>query len=186
MSKLGDNAFMHCGMLTAVSMPKAVSVAGEYAFAYCFNLSSVTIPSAMESISISMFQTCCYQLRLPGLPDTVTNIERGAFNYCWSIQTVALNEGVTSLSDSVFQNCKGLVSVFIPSSVTDIKTYVFGSCNILTVVDFSACTAVPTLAATYAFSGIPADCEIRVPAALYDEWIAATNWATYASQIKAY
>ena len=46
------------------------------------------------------------------------------------------------------------------------------------------CSA-PTLSNTNAFTDIPADCEIRVPAALYDEWIAATNWSTYASKIVA-
>jgi hypothetical protein len=51
--------------------------------------------------------------------------------------------------------------------------------------DFTSHTSVPTLANSNAFQGIPADCEIRVPAALYDEWIAATNWSTYASRIVA-
>jgi hypothetical protein len=53
--------------------------------------------------------------------------------------------------------------------------------------DFTSHTVVPTLANTNAFSNIPTDCEIRVPAALYDEWIAATNWSnsTIASKIVA-
>jgi hypothetical protein len=51
--------------------------------------------------------------------------------------------------------------------------------------DFTSHTVVPTLASTGAFQNIPSDCEIRVPAALYDEWIAATNWSTYASKIVA-
>jgi hypothetical protein len=47
--------------------------------------------------------------------------------------------------------------------------------------DFSHHTAVPTLANTNAFNGIPDDCKIIVPDALYDEWIAATNWSAYAT-----
>lgn len=49
--------------------------------------------------------------------------------------------------------------------------------------DFTACTAIPTLVNVNAFTGIPSDCEIRVPASLADEWKAATNWATYADHI---
>jgi hypothetical protein len=49
--------------------------------------------------------------------------------------------------------------------------------------DFTKHTAVPTLASANAFRGIPADCEFRVPAALVDEWKAATNWSTYADKI---
>ena len=51
------------------------------------------------------------------------------------------------------------------------------------VYDFTRHTAVPTLSNTNAFNNISADCEIRVPAALADEWKAATNWSTYASYI---
>ena len=49
--------------------------------------------------------------------------------------------------------------------------------------DFSALTTVPSLSATNAFTNIPSDCKIIVPDALYDTWISATNWSTYASYI---
>jgi hypothetical protein len=49
--------------------------------------------------------------------------------------------------------------------------------------DFSKHESVPTLEATSAFKSIPSDCKIVVPDALYDEWIAATNWSTYAANI---
>ena len=48
--------------------------------------------------------------------------------------------------------------------------------------DFSTHTSVPTLNKNV-FSGIPDDCQIRVPAALYDSWKSATNWSTYADYI---
>lgn len=89
--------------------------------------------------------------------------------------------GVNSLSYN-----KLLSVLEIPASVTDIMTGAFNGCTGMAYYDFTSCTSVPALGGTNAFTGIPADCEIRVPAALYDEWIAATNWATYASYIKAY
>ena len=49
--------------------------------------------------------------------------------------------------------------------------------------DFRASKSVPTLSSTNAFKNIPSDCKIVVPDALYDTWIAATNWSTYASYI---
>ena len=49
--------------------------------------------------------------------------------------------------------------------------------------DFTALTAIPTLSNTNAFTSIPADCEIRVPAALADKWKTATNWAAHAKYI---
>jgi hypothetical protein len=49
--------------------------------------------------------------------------------------------------------------------------------------DFRASKSVPTLEGTFVFNNIPSDCKIVVPDALYDEWIAATNWSSYASYI---
>lgn len=48
--------------------------------------------------------------------------------------------------------------------------------------DFTACATVPTLAYNNIFD-LPYDCQIRVPAALVNEWKAATNWSTYADHI---
>jgi hypothetical protein len=61
----------------------------------------------------------------------------------------------------------------------------FNNCTGMAFYDFTSHTSVPTLSNISAFSGIPSDCEIRVPAVLYDEWIAATNWSAYASKIVA-
>ena len=47
--------------------------------------------------------------------------------------------------------------------------------------DFTSHTSVPTLDNANAFRNIPADCQIRVPAALYNNWKTAKNWETYAS-----
>lgn len=54
----------------------------------------------------------------------------------------------------------------------------------LEVIDMSSCNAVPTLSST-ATIGTASNPMIRVPAALYDEWIAATNWSTFADYIVA-
>ena len=37
----------------------------------------------------------------------------------------------------------------------------------------------------FEFGNINADCKIYVPASLYDTWVAATNWSTWASYIVA-
>ena len=94
-----------------------------------------------------------------------------------------LGSGVTSISSYAFYNCYSLASITIPPSVTSIGRYAFYNCYGMKYYDFTALTAVPTLANTNAFTGIAADCEIRVPASLVDEWKAAANWSTYADHI---
>ena len=46
-----------------------------------------------------------------------------------------------------------------------------------------ASASVPTLGGTSVFTSIPSDCKIVVPDSLYDTWVAATNWSTYANNI---
>jgi hypothetical protein len=51
-------------------------------------------------------------------------------------------------------------------------------------VDMSRCTSVPTLGVSN-FNVKPAGMQIKVPASLYDSFIAATNWSALASYIVA-
>ena len=70
----------------------------------------------------------------------------------------------------------------MPSSITDIYGNAFTYCDAL-VYSFSAHSTIPTLHSDDCFSDINLVAKIIVPDALYDEWIAATNWSTYADYI---
>lgn len=59
----------------------------------------------------------------------------------------------------------------------------FSGCTHLELVDFSQATAVPALSNISTFSNTNNTFKIVVPDALYNDWIAASNWSTYASQI---
>ena len=147
--------------LKRVKIGSSVSIQSN-ALQYCYSLASVHITGGAQSIG------------------------NYAFAYCHSLSSVTIPDGVTSISGYAFYYCHSLSSVTIPGSVETIASCAFYNCYGVAYYDFTHHTAVPTLSSTDVFTGIPADCEIRVPAALYDEWIAATNWATYASYIKAY
>lgn len=103
--------------------------------------------------------------------------------YCNMLQAVEIGNSVTSIKREAFKYCYSLASVVIPNSVTSIGSSAFYNCASMAFYDFSQCTSVPTLGGTSVFSSIPSDCKIVVPDALYDEWIAATNWSSHASRI---
>ena len=105
--------------------------------------------------------------------------------YCNMLQEVYIGKNVTSIRSNAFNACYSLSSITIPHSVTSIGGSAFNGCYGIRYYDFSACTAVPALSNTNAFSSIPSDCQMLIPAVLYDEWSAATNWVSYASYMVA-
>lgn len=78
--------------------------------------------------------------------------------------------------------CSNLKTVVFSGSSPIISSNAFLNCTSLKSVDLSECTSVANLSSTTAFDGVPTTCEFRIPAALYDEWINATNWAALYAQ----
>ena len=159
MGPTGNNGRVYCNMLQEVYIGKNVTSIGNSALSYCHSLSSITIP------------------------DGVTSIDSYAFQVCYALSSITIPDGVTSIGMNAFQNCYSLSSITIPDGVTSIDSYAFGNCYGMRYYDFSACTDIPTLSNTNAFKGIPSDCQILIPAPLFDAWSTATNWATYASKM---
>lgn len=195
-------AFAYCYSLESVSIPQEVVTFYNYVFRECYSLSSIVIPRGVDTVKDSMFYSCC-SLANVVIPDSVTSINNSAFYSCYSLANIVIPNSVTSIGGSVFYRCYSLASVVIPQSVTSVGSNVFyqcyslasvvfdgavtsigGSafyqCYCMTYCDLSQCTSVPTLG-TNAYYSISS--KIIVPDALYDEWIAAANWSTYASKI---
>ena len=81
---------------------------------------------------------------------------------------------------------KGIEQVIFEGDVTSVGTHSFYNCQSMKVIDFTKCTQVPTLRGTYAFYNMSnKKYQIKVPSALYDEWISATNWSSVANKIVA-
>lgn len=175
-------AFGNCHSLFYVTIPDSVTSIDTYAFFYCYSLDSVSMPNGATSIGSYAFGNC-HSLSSVTMPDGVTSIGDYAFSNDYSLPFIDMPDGVTSIGKNAFANCYSLPSVAMPGEITSIGGYTFANCYGARYFDFTACTAVPTLANASAFTGIPADCEIRVPASLVDTWKAATNWSSLADQI---
>ena len=205
LTNIGASAFDSCYSLASITIPDSLTNIGDSAFNYCYSLASITIPDSLTNIGDSAFNSCL-SLASITIPDGVTSIGTYAFRGCNSLASITIPDGVTSVGDYALRSCVSLASITIPDGVTSIGTYAFGfcyslasitipdsvtsvgdsafrSCVSLAFYDFTACTTVPTLANTNAFTGIAADCQIRVPAALVNAWKTATNWSTYADHI---
>lgn len=142
-------------------------------------LKHITIPQEMRELPSEFIADYSYS-SISLHPNT--SLSKGCFKSCYNLQRVVLPPTLTSIPESLFENNQGLVKVVIPKNVTAIGASAFYGAKSLKIVDCSKCMQCPTLGSS-AFSYASTDYKIIVPDALYDTWIAATNWSSLASYI---
>ena len=155
-SSLKDYALSQACALTHITMPKGMTSTGNYMCYYCRGLKSVSAPKTFFAGKWG-FRDCSTLRR-------ITQSSTGFGEYAFS--STCLSSYKIRGSSAFFSN-----------------QYSFASCPRMAYYDFSNVGSVPSLKNTNVFLSIPSDCKIIVPDNLYDEWIAATNWSTYASKI---
>ena len=111
------------------------------------------------------------------------NGQVGNFSSCRSLLEVTIPADATTFVAAAFQGDNELRRVTCLGNIASIPAQVFQRCYPLRFVDFTHCTAVPTLANVNAFDSTHPQLEIRVPASLADAWKAATNWSSLADHI---
>ena len=203
-TKIGTNAFRNCYSLKHITIPQGTTSVNDGAFQRCYSLTSITIPQGAKIVAQNVFESC-YSATSIIIPKSVKNIDRGAcancfslthvvlpnntvgvygsaFAYCHSLKRIRMPQGVTTLGGA-FSYCSSLETIVIPKGVLTINDYTFELCMVLKTYDFSTHTSVPYNAGSTVFTNINPLAKIIVPDNLYDEWITATNWVTYADYI---
>lgn len=194
-------------------IPKDITHIKDYVFDGELALNSITIHKDVKSIGSDAFSYAINKLIYEGTPsdwnkilhsnsdyigltftdwngeegtaiiDDTDRVSENAFSQTQSIKKVILGDTVKYVSDDAFTFCKYIREVIFGSGITQIGNSAFYGDESIQTLNFSTATIVPTLDHTNALYKIPSTCKIIVPDALYDEWIAATNWSTYASNI---
>lgn len=189
--------------LKKIAMSKDIKNFGTETF-YNSGIRYITIPPSITKITGDMFNNCTC-LKNISLPVNVATIDTNAFKDCWGLERIIIkhvtnpggyaffenynlkkisfNSEVSYISNYICRMCASLVEA---EFLGNVKTFYDGAlqyCSSLKKLDLSHCTAVPSLQSGQALSDVPSDLQILVPAALADEWKAATNWTTYADKI---
>ena len=183
--KLNKGALSKCTSLSEITLPSHISTS-QTGGAYFHLNGCVSLKFVVVNSKISLFDsdfTGCTALSCVALPAEKYGSISG-FRGCTALESIIIPSRSSYISSNAFQDCRSLKSIVLVSTITSIQYLSFYGCTSMKFYDFSYHTKIPTLQdATYAFSGISSDWKIIVPDALYDTWIAATNWSKYASYI---
>ena len=155
-------AFAYSDSLVTVRLPNVTSSA-QSAFRYCSALESVDMPNLKDTLQTYFFQYC-YKLKNVNIP-LVTKTSTGVFQGCEELETVKLGQ-LTNLGANAFNGCIKLAALIIER----------------------VATTAPTMSSTGVFTNTPIEGGtgyIYVPTSMVDRYKSATNWSTYAAQIRA-
>ncbi len=103
----------------------------ESAFSYCSNLKNINgLPSTLIEIGKNAFNNCRSLVEIY-IPSAVRKIGEDAFFYCDSLLKVnfGMNSQLKSIEARAFQWCTKLLSFSIPSGVTHIGSSAFSLCT---------------------------------------------------------
>lgn len=160
-----------------------ITKAGKYAFAYKTKLKTISLPNLATS-NERLFSNCesLASLSIPNMRGS-TNTYMAA--YCGSLKTADVHQA-SSISTYSFYGCSYLTKLEF-DRITSISTNAFNGCTRLATLIIRS-SSMATLGGTSAFTGTKiagGTGYIYVPAALIDSYKTATNWSTYAAQIRA-
>lgn len=113
--------------ISSVVVEKGVTSVGGRAF-WCYDaLTSVTLPESLVKIGAYAFFGCA--MSEISIPDSVTNIDEGAFGKNDNLTSVVIPQNVKIISKSIFESCKGLTNVTLPDGVETIGAFAFSFCE---------------------------------------------------------
>lgn len=167
-----------------IEIPEGVTNIGRGAFSYCIEIKRLEIPEGVKVIGQDAFKGCTSVKEIV-LPKSLESIDRQAMMDCANLERIVLPPKVSVVPITFASSCWKMTEFIAEGNIVDINGYAFQYCNTCMKYDFTHCTSVPYLKQTTAFINIPADSKILVPAALYDQWVVATNWAEFADHIVA-
>lgn len=172
--------FEGCTALTSINMPLLTKIGQKFAY-NCTSLVSVNLPSATSTIGILPFGNCT-SLESISLPK-LTNVGTQCFLNCIKLVNIDI-PCATIIDQGGFQGCTALTYLDLPA-VAQIKATAFKGSSLTTLILRNE--SLGTLANTSAFDSTPIASgtgDVYVPDELVESYKVATNWATYADQIK--
>lgn len=175
------------GDITNVSIPYGLTIIRDYVFSSCKSLIDINLPNSVTSIGDYAFYKCT-SLTSVTIPDSVTSIGADAFSGCNALTNIYFSENsqLTEIDGSAFA-WTGLNKFVVPSGVETLVGGTFIGSKLTSFILPKTSSIVNTTHYNlFDYTPIASGTGyIYVPQALIEEYKAATNWSTYASQFRA-
>lgn len=160
LTTLGDDVF-YASKLTKVSLNAALATMGKGMFAGCTALQTIAVDPENKAFTVQdgvLFSADIATLyAYPqadtrtsyATPSTVTVIKGSAFDCAEKLEELRINEGVEAITNSMCYGDKGLLKLYLPSTVKTIDVGAFDACSNL--AEFHIRAVAPPVAETGAF-----------------------------------
>lgn len=194
---IGDYAFKNCRRLEAYCVSQNTERYRVQAFSGCTQLkfaivNAISVASGVlnnaygvERASYGAMVETTYafppSVRRVLLPHTLMALNANIAD-AYMLKSFEIPPLVTSLPQRMFQSCESLFELTIHEAITTINAYAFLYCYSMRRLRFLPVTP-PTVANANAFTGIPTDCIVEVPAASLEAYQNATNYSGIAAQM---
>lgn len=206
MTEIGSHAFYYATRLKTLILPKTLTKIGDGGIRQTPLLILTELPDTLTSIGSYAFEGD-KKLALTKIPPKLKSISDHTFKGCTDLQVNEIHSGITSIGSSSFYECKGFTKMRVLGNNVEIKNDAFrytsliefecvgtitsigniAFCNNSDLIKFVINNITPPTFGTKVFNNTAiADGTgyIYVPDESIEAYQTATNWSTWASQIK--
>ena len=149
---ISANAFENADNLTKITIPEGFTSIGENAFLNCSNLETIVLPSTLKTIGKNAFYEC----------EKLTNVYYGGTIESWcnfsfssnaanpmvyganffmldsnneycEVKDIVIPNTIKKLGLAQFYGFENLETIYIPSSITTVSSFIFEGCKNLTI-----------------------------------------------------
>lgn len=114
------------------------------------------------------------------LPQSLTSIGLGAFDFCIGLTDIVIPSMVTSIKQQAFYNCSGLKSVTLPSSIISMESNCFAYCIKLSSITVGSSIPPDFRDSNGAFMSVDKNlCELKVPYGSAQNYRNAYEWKDF-------
>ena len=189
-AQIGGSDFATQKYLKRIHLPSKVKVTSkssscQWSFIEDYSCSNANVEvSVVGNCIVKNGDTVFSGTRNSEIPQGILCIGASAFQFCIGLKEIILPDSLTTINSYAFAYCYNVnQGVKFPKNVTHFGDRAFLGSKNIPFYDFREHETIPTLSSVYVFGNNLSTVKIVVPDALYDQWIVATNWATYASRI---